>query len=440
MDNSIVIPLPMHALKTKEVPIAEIIGKSDFNMREELDKELVVQYKENLSIIVDENPIKIYDTPSGLILYDGFHRLAAARQLNWTEIKAIVKKGSVQDAYTAACLANLNHGKPLSREERKKAIKEYIKLKVKLSNVLIANDVGVSDETIRRYRNELLAEGDIEPQEKRRGADGKTYTKPASTNVEPEAEPEPEPDPFTEWFSEHVFCGDALKVMPTLELKFDLAIIDPPYGITAEDWDLKNKHELLTFTRRWLNQVLLLLKPTGRLYVFWSRKYMFELKPLFDEILNEYPITFGGIIVWTFTNVQSMPDSRKRLKLSWEPIFHYYGSESSDLIFDKTEITGKKWKGEEQSDSWKFAIPQSNFKDKRVHPTQKPLELYRRIIRQSTHTGESVISPFAGSGTTGHAALLEERNFCLIEKNPDYVELIEKRLRPVWKERNSENE
>jgi len=195
VDNSDVITLPMLALETKEVPIAEIIGKSDFNMREGLDKELIAQYKENLSIIIDENPIKIYDTPSGLILYDGFHRLAAARQLNWIKIKTIVKKGSVQDAHAAACLANLKHGKPLSREERKKAIKEYIKLKVKLSNVLIARDIGVGETTIRRYRNELEVAGEIEPQEKRLGADNRTITIPTSPNGE--VDPEPEPDPFT---------------------------------------------------------------------------------------------------------------------------------------------------------------------------------------------------------------------------------------------------
>jgi len=429
----------MLTLEIKEVPIDEIVCKSDFNMREELDKQLVAQYKENLKNIVDENPIKIYDTPSGLILYDGFHRLAAARQLNWTEIKAIVKKGSVQDAYGASCLANLKHGKPLNREERKKAINKYIKLKVKLSNVLIANAIGIHETTILRYRRGLEAAGEIEPQEKRLGADNKKYTTPASAIAE--ADPEPEPDPFAEWFSEHVVCGDAFKVMSALERKFDLAIVDPPYGITDEDWDPKDKHKLLTDTRKWLNQILQILKPTSRLYVFWSRKYMFELKPLFDEILNEYPITFGGIICWNFKNVQSMPDSRMRLKLSWEPIYHYYGLEAPDLNFDKTEITGKKWEGEEQSDVWIFPIPQSNFKeDPRVHPTQKPLELYRRIIRQSTHTGDSVISPFAGSGTTGHASLLEERNFFLIEKDPEYVELIKKRLRPVWEERNAGNE
>lgn len=432
----------VETIETKEVSIKEINSSTDFTMREGLDKELVAQYKENLSIIVDENPIKIYDTPSGLILYDGFHRVSAARQLNWIKIKAIVKKGSVQDAYAAACLANLKHGKPLTINERKKAICEFIKLRVEWSNRRIADEVGIHHTTIGRRRKELEAKGEIEPQEKRTGLDDRTRGKPTGA-IAPVEETEEErlEREFNEWFSRHVICGDALEVMPTLERKFDLALVDPPYGITAEDWDLTNKHELLTFTRRWLNQVLLLLKPTGRLYVFWSREYMYELKPLFDVIFNEYPITFGGICVWTFRNVQSMPDNRKRLKLSWEPIFHYYASEAPDLNFDKTEITGKKWEGEEQSDVWIFPIPQSNFKkDKKIHPTQKPLELYRRIIRQSTHTGDSVISPFAGSGTTGHASLLEGRNFYLIEKKPEYVELIEKRLRPVWEEGQTENE
>ncbi|GAJ08392.1 unnamed protein product, partial [marine sediment metagenome] len=212
----------VETIETKEVSIKEVKTSTDFTMRKELDKELIVQYKENLSIIIDQNPIKIYDTPSGLILYDGFHRLSAARQLNWTKIKAIVKKGSVQDAHAAACLANLKHGKPLTKDERKKAIQEYIKLKVKISNRLIARDIGVNEITIRRSRRELEAKGEIEPQEKRLGADNRTITTPTATNVA--VGPEPEPDPFAEWFSEHVVCGDAFKVMPTLERKFDLAI------------------------------------------------------------------------------------------------------------------------------------------------------------------------------------------------------------------------
>jgi len=242
-------------------------------------------------------------------------------------------------------------------------------------------------------------------------------------------------DPFDAWFNEHVICGDSLEIMPTIERKFDLAIVDPPYGITTEEWDLSDPHELITFTKRWLGHVSRLLKPTGRLYVFWSREYMFELKPLIDAIAEAYPLAFGGIIVWHMTNVQSMPDNRKQYKLSWEPIFYYYGLKADDLNFPKTEITGESWegKGEIQSDVWSFSIPQSNYKkDKKVHPTQKPLELYKRIIETATHVGDAVIDPFAGSGTTGHAALLTGREFLLIEENLGYVQLINERLRPAW--------
>jgi len=419
----------------QNIEISKIKANPDFMMRDKLDTKMVADYKERLTTILKSAPIMVYEVDGDYLLTDGFHRLAAARQLNMDTIPAIVHKGTFREAYAAACLANLQHGKPLTRPERKKAIRDYIKLKVKLSNVAIAAAVGVSEITIRRYRRELEAEGEIEPQEKREKQDGKSYTlaRPISTNVEID-EPEPlPPDPYRVWFDEHVICGDALEILPTFERKFDLIIADPPYGITDEKWDLKNKHELLAFTRRWLNQALLILKSTGRLYVFWSREYMFDLKPLFDEIKSSYPLEFGGVIVWNFRNVQSQPDSRRRYKLGWEPLFYYYGLDAPTLNFPPTEITGEKWKGEVQSDVWIFAIPQSNFKkDKRVHPTQKPMELYKRIIETGTHTNDSVLDFFAGSGTTGHAALETGRDFTLIESNPNYVNTIYDRLKSVW--------
>jgi DNA modification methylase len=103
--------------------------------------------------------------------------------------------------------------------------------------------------------------------------------------------------------------GDTLELMPNLQKKYDLAIIDPPYGVTDEKWDLNNKIELLAFTRQWLTKLLPLLKPSARLFIFWSRKYMFELKPILDEIQEFYPLEFGGMIVWHFRNVGSMPIS-----------------------------------------------------------------------------------------------------------------------------------
>ena len=420
----------------RELKIKDIIRQKSFMIRERLDKQLVVQYKEEYEIIILQAPISVYETPAGVYLVDGFHRITAAEQLEKTTISAIVTKGSVQDAHAAACLANLKHGKPLSRDERIHASKSFIKIYPKWSNVKLAYELSCDEKTVRRYRFALEANGDIEPQVARISKDGQIQPVNVNTNSKGSANAEPlsELDIYDIWLDERVLEGDALEILPTLTTKFDLIIVDPPYGITTEKWDLTNKTELLAFTRRWLNQVLLLLKPTGRLFIFWSRKYMFELKPILDELESDYPVEFGGVIVWHFRNVGAQPDNRKRFKLAWEPIFYYYGLDAEKIEYEPTEISGKKWTAEEQWDVWTHAIPQSNYNDKRIHPTQKPLALYSQIIESTTKPGDRVLDPFAGSGTTAHAALLSGRKFLLIEQSADYVKLISDRLKPVWQE------
>lgn len=68
--------------------------------------------------------------------------------------------------------------------------------------------------------------------------------------------------------------------------------------------------------------------------------------------------------------------------------------------------------------------------DERVgeHPTQKPRELMRYLVRLVTPKGGLVLDPFAGTGTTGEAAMLEGMRALLIEREPRYVELIRQRI------------
>lgn len=117
----------------------------------------------------------------------------------------------MQDALAFAFLANLKHGLPLTREEKQQAIKNYIKLNVKWSNVKIADEVGCSNVTIMRYRRQLEADGEVEPQVAREGQDGKVREQPTSTSVEVEISDETdevEPDPYSEWFDSHVIVGN----------------------------------------------------------------------------------------------------------------------------------------------------------------------------------------------------------------------------------------
>ncbi|HID79671.1 MAG TPA: site-specific DNA-methyltransferase [Aquifex aeolicus] len=67
-------------------------------------------------------------------------------------------------------------------------------------------------------------------------------------------------------------------------------------------------------------------------------------------------------------------------------------------------------------------------KGKKVHSTQKSIELLKRVILTSTNEGDLILDPIAGTGRTGYVAKALKRNFVMIEINPKYVEWIKKRF------------
>lgn len=70
-----------------------------------------------------------------------------------------------------------------------------------------------------------------------------------------------------------------------------------------------------------------------------------------------------------------------------------------------------------------------NEEGKKLHSTQKPVELLKRIILTSTKEADLVLDPVAGTGTTGYVAQSLKRNFIMIEINPKYVKGIEERFK-----------
>jgi len=64
----------------------------------------------------------------------------------------------------------------------------------------------------------------------------------------------------------------------------------------------------------------------------------------------------------------------------------------------------------------------------KIHSTQKPIELLKRVILTTTKEGDLILDPMAGTGTTGYVAKMLNRDFVMIEREPKYVEAIVKRL------------
>ena len=77
---------------------------------------------------------------------------------------------------------------------------------------------------------------------------------------------------------------------------------------------------------------------------------------------------------------------------------------------------------------WAIGTPKASEKAFGKHPTQKPLDLLRRIVLSSTNADDLILDPFMGSGTTGVAAVEAGRRFVGIDKSADFVELASKRL------------
>ena len=85
--------------------------------------------------------------------------------------------------------------------------------------------------------------------------------------------------------------------------------------------------------------------------------------------------------------------------------------------------------GKQMKSVWQILPPGKSEKKFGKHPTQKPVPLLERCIRAATNPGDFILDPFAGSSTTGVAALQLGRRYCGIEKETEYVQLSETRLK-----------
>lgn len=77
---------------------------------------------------------------------------------------------------------------------------------------------------------------------------------------------------------------------------------------------------------------------------------------------------------------------------------------------------------------WMGALKESEYRDRRVHPTQKPVWLMARLIEQFTKQGDIVLDPYAGSGSTGVACVQTGRRFIGIESEAEYCEIARRRI------------
>lgn len=239
--------------------------------------------------------------------------------------------------------------------------------------------------------------------------------------------------------------GDCISGMDLQkEGSFNLIVADPPYnlskdfGVWKED---EKKAEWKEWSREWLKSAHRVLSDQGNIFIYgihhhqcWIQCIMYDLGYLYRrQIIWHYENGFAGY-------------GKRTLRASYEPLLWF--SKTNDYIFHeirepyksqkrlKHKITknGKVWtpnpNGRMVGDIWNFPVLAGRrFRDERVdHPTQKPLSISRRLVKHFSNKGDTVLVPFAGSGSECVAAALEGRGYLGFELNQGYIDIANERL------------
>jgi site-specific DNA-methyltransferase (adenine-specific) len=254
-----------------------------------------------------------------------------------------------------------------------------------------------------------------------------------------------------------IYVGDALDILPTLEESmFQMIIADPPYFqvLLGEEWDnsWNSADEYLNWTLDWVRQCRRVLRPDGLLYIFgqlgkrehvWlhvcsllAKEMQFHDMIIWDRAVgynerhDSFTPQYEMILVLRYA-ANSKPYFEKdavRLPYDEETIQSYLRDKRyKDLAARETHLR----KGKYATNILRVPSLKGLSKEKIGHPSQKPLSLINQLILSSSRKGDSILDPFLGSGTTGAAAEALGRKWVGIEKNPEYGEISERRLKAI---------
>jgi site-specific DNA-methyltransferase (adenine-specific) len=195
--------------------------------------------------------------------------------------------------------------------------------------------------------------------------------------------------------------------------------------------------DYLAFLEPRLIEAHRVLAPHGSFYFHIDYREVHYCKVLLDQIFGRE--CFLNEIIWAY-DYGGKPRNRwppkhdNILFYVKNPKKYVFNLDSIDRIpYMAPSLVGpeKAAKGKLPTDTWWHTIVPTNGTEKTGYPTQKPIAILKRIILASSNPGSLVLDFFAGSGTTGAAALACGRRFILVDNNIDAMEVMAKRFNDV---------
>ena len=229
-----------------------------------------------------------------------------------------------------------------------------------------------------------------------------------------------------------ILKGDCFDLIKDIDSKsVDLILVDPPYLISKSsgfsnisdttskematkygkvsidfgEWDKGELDWNLLF-----KEYYRILKDSGTLIIFYDIWKSNDIKSMADKYKFKQP----RVGQWQKTN--PVPINSKLNYLS------------NAIEFFFTFVKGKKPTFHSLYDNGVYKYPICHGKERYDHPTQKPLALISDIINKHSNEGDVVLDNFAGTGTTAHACILNNRNYIVIERDDKYFDILKFRI------------
>ena len=239
----------------------------------------------------------------------------------------------------------------------------------------------------------------------------------------------------------NLYCKSCFDVLPELpENSVQLILCDPPYGVTANANDKK-----LEFAKLW-PMLWRVAKPNAAIILFGQGIFSAEL--MMQQRKNyRYTLIWDKQLCTGHLNAKRRPLRRHEDILIFakrQPVYHPQMKEgkrchSVGCAMGKEKATGGRSNRNYRTNRavqtvgnmkypqsiLSFAKPHSSVA---IHPTEKPVELLKYLIRTYSDPGETILDFCMGSGSTGVAAIETGRRFVGVEINEAYFRQAEKRI------------
>jgi len=233
-----------------------------------------------------------------------------------------------------------------------------------------------------------------------------------------------------------LFLGDCFDIVPKLGFELDAVISDPPFGITDCPWDKApplDKFWTMLDGRA---------KPSANFVLFGCGKFTVDL-------VNSKRRWYRYDLIWAKNNKVGFLNANLQPMRSHETIlvFGRPGYQRGSVYNPQKALGGKKAgvttrnhsssvyrdRGEHThvSDGTQHPCSLLYFdseKDKRLHPTLKPIALMEHLVKSYSDEGDIVCDMFMGSGSTGVAAINAGRRFVGIEREQQYFDIAVRRI------------